>query len=90
MPIVYCPHCHEPKDQDAAVCPHCGRDTPHPKEVLGGIIGLIVGLIFVALLFSTVDGDITTSICCCSPVYWGGGLIGGILGTIIGRQYKNK
>ena len=27
--LIGCPYCMEPKERDAALCPHCGEDTTH-------------------------------------------------------------
>jgi hypothetical protein len=31
---MQCPFCHEEKNQEAAVCPNCSRDTAIPKALI--------------------------------------------------------
>lgn len=54
MALIACEECGQPISQSASTCPHCGGRTRHARQIMGAVVGSLLGLIVLYVLGLTL------------------------------------
>jgi uncharacterized paraquat-inducible protein A len=57
MALIACEECGHAISQSATTCPGCGARTRHSRQMLGGIVAVVLGLMVIYVISLSVTRD---------------------------------
>jgi uncharacterized OB-fold protein len=54
MALIACEECGRPISQSASTCPHCGARTRYARQLISGLVGMLLGVVVLYVLMLTV------------------------------------
>jgi hypothetical protein len=57
MALITCEECEHRISQSAMSCPACGARTRHARQLLGGLVAVVLALLFIYVLGLTVASE---------------------------------
>ena len=54
MALIACEECGQPISQSASTCPHCGARTRYARQLISGLVGMLLGLVVLYVLMLTI------------------------------------